>query len=113
MPASACKTKLSGVTWTCVASLGSSCPASGSGDISAAVSLLAGGTATFTVSATVKSSASLTLSYGATLAVPSFPTRRSSDLNSATDDTTITLSSDLAITKSDGKTSINAGTADS
>src|SRR5438270_688009 len=33
--------------------------------------------------------------------------------NSATDDTTITLSSDLAITKSDGKTSINAGTADS
>ncbi|MBK7908647.1 MAG: IPTL-CTERM sorting domain-containing protein, partial [Gemmatimonadetes bacterium] len=40
---------LTGATWTCTASAGSSCPASGSGNISASVTLLSGGTATFTV----------------------------------------------------------------
>src|SRR5207244_8347310 len=39
--------QLSGVTWTCAASAGSSCPASGSGNLNAAVDLLSGGTATF------------------------------------------------------------------
>ena len=44
---------LSGVTWTCVASGGSSCPGSGSGAINAAVDLLSGGQATFTATGTV------------------------------------------------------------
>ena len=44
--------QLSGVTWTCAASAGSSCAASGSGNLAAAVNLLAGGTATFTATAT-------------------------------------------------------------
>ena len=41
--------------WTCVASTGSSCPASGSGNVNAAVSLLPAGSATFTVTGTVVS----------------------------------------------------------
>jgi uncharacterized repeat protein (TIGR01451 family) len=43
---------LSGVTWTCTATAGSSCPASGSGNISAAVNLLVSGVATFRATAT-------------------------------------------------------------
>ena len=38
--------QLTGVTWTCPASGGSVCPASGSGDISATVDLASGGSAT-------------------------------------------------------------------
>jgi uncharacterized repeat protein (TIGR01451 family) len=49
---------LTGVTWTCNASAGSSCAAaSGSGSIATTVSLAAGGTATFTAQATVSPSA--------------------------------------------------------
>ena len=44
---------VTGVGWTCTASVGSSCPAGGTGDIAAAVSLLVGGTATFTATGTV------------------------------------------------------------
>jgi uncharacterized repeat protein (TIGR01451 family) len=44
---------LSGVSWTCAASGGSSCPGSGSGAINATVNLLAGGQATFTATGTV------------------------------------------------------------
>ena len=40
-------------TWTCAASAGSTCPASGTGNITASVDLLAGGTATFTVPAMI------------------------------------------------------------
>ena len=44
---------LHGVTWTCTASLGSRCPASGIGAIDVLVDLPVGGTVTFTLSATV------------------------------------------------------------
>ena len=62
MPAS-----LTSVTWTCTASSGSSCSASGSGNISDTVNLLASGTATYTVSATVSASATGSLSNTATV----------------------------------------------
>ena len=39
--------------WTCVATAGSSCASGGTGNLSTAISLLAGGTATFSVPATV------------------------------------------------------------
>jgi uncharacterized repeat protein (TIGR01451 family) len=49
---------LTGVTWTCVASAGSSCALSaGTGNIATTVDLLAGGTATFTANATVSPTA--------------------------------------------------------
>jgi uncharacterized repeat protein (TIGR01451 family) len=44
---------LQGVTWTCAASAGSSCTASGSGDIQQTVDIAAGGTLTYTVTATL------------------------------------------------------------
>src|SRR5205814_652731 len=50
--------QLTAVSWTCAASAGSSCAAaSGSGDLATTVDLVSGGTATYTVSVTVKSSA--------------------------------------------------------
>jgi len=42
-----------GFTWTCAASTGSTCTASGSGDIDDTVTVLAGGTLTYTISGTV------------------------------------------------------------
>src|SRR5205823_14302788 len=53
--------------WTCAASAGSSCPASGSGNISASVDLLNAGTATFTVNATVAGNAAGSIANTATI----------------------------------------------
>jgi len=61
---------LTGVTWMCAASTGSSCPASGTGSINAAVNLLAGGTATFTLTGTLSASATGTLTNTATVTPP-------------------------------------------
>ncbi len=63
---------LDNVTWSCVASPGSSCPAppSGSGNINASVNLLVGGTATFTVNATVSASATGAITNTATITPP-------------------------------------------
>ena len=63
---------LDNVTWSCVASAGSSCPTppSGSGNINASVSLLVGGTATFTVNATVSASATGAITNTATITPP-------------------------------------------
>ena len=46
-------TVLNGVRWTCTATAGSSCPSAGSGNISARVGLLAGGSVTFVATSTV------------------------------------------------------------
>jgi uncharacterized repeat protein (TIGR01451 family) len=62
---------LTGVTWTCAASSGSSCPASGSGNISHTVALpLAGGTVTYTVNATIAPSAARLVANTASVSVP-------------------------------------------
>lgn len=80
---------LSGVTWTCVGAGGATCPASGSGDINATVDLPAGGSVTFTVSATVRPNASGVLSNTATVTPPTSVTDPDLANNSATDITTI------------------------
>ena len=60
---------LTGVAWTCSASAGSSCAApSGSGNIATTVDLLAGGTATFTVNASVSPTATGNVVNTATIA---------------------------------------------
>src|SRR4029078_1675266 len=74
-----------GASWTCLASGGSSCTASGSGNISSWVSLLSGGTATFTVTGTVASSASGSLANTASVAAPAGTTDPTPGNNSATD----------------------------
>jgi len=58
---------ITGATWTCVASAGSACgAANGSGSIATTVNLASGGTATYTVVATVSASATGTLTNKAT-----------------------------------------------
>ncbi len=62
---------LTGGTWTCVASGGATCPASGSGNISALVNLPANtGSVTFALSANVPATTTGTLSNTATVTVP-------------------------------------------
>jgi uncharacterized repeat protein (TIGR01451 family) len=56
-----------GFTWTCVASAGSTCAASGTGAITDKVTVAAGGTLTYTVTGTVPASASGTLTNTVTL----------------------------------------------
>ena len=91
---------LSGVTWTCVASAGSSCPAAGTGNINASVSLLAGGTATFTLTGTLSAAATGTLSNTATVAPPPGTVDPAPANDSATDSDPIVVPVvDLAIAK--------------
>jgi uncharacterized repeat protein (TIGR01451 family) len=104
---------VTGVTWTCAASAGSSCTtASGSGNaINTTATLQPSGTATYTVSGTVSATATGTLSNTATAAVPSFLTDSNTADNTATDSDTINIQADLSITKTDGLTTIAAGSA--
>lgn len=83
---------ITGVTWTCSASAGSSCAAaSGSGNsINTSATLAPAGTATYTVTGTVSSSASGVLSNTANLAAPSWLTDSNPANNTTTDTTTIT-----------------------
>lgn len=101
-------------TWTCVGAGGGTCTASGSGNIGDTVNLPAGGSVTYTVFATISGSASGTLTNTATVTAPGGVTDPSPGNDSATDtDTVGTVSAvaDLAITKTDGVTSVSAGGA--
>ncbi len=81
---------LSPGSWTCSASVGSSCTATtGSGNIATTVNLLNGGTATFTVTATVNA-ASGSVVNTAIVAAPANVTDPTPGNNSATDTDTIT-----------------------
>ena len=104
---------LVGVSWGCSASAGSTCPISGTGNaINTTVSLLPGGTATFTVTATVDGPASGVIANTANINVPSGVVETAPGNNSATDTTSVTPTADLVISKTDGLTSIAAGAAD-
>jgi uncharacterized repeat protein (TIGR01451 family) len=101
--------------WTCTASAGSSCgAASGTGNIGTTVSLLSGGSATF--SATGTAGASGTLTNTATVATPAGVTDPNTGNNSATDTTSITPSSsvDLLYFSTEGNVTVPGvgGTAD-
>jgi uncharacterized repeat protein (TIGR01451 family) len=61
---------LESVTWGCVASAGSSCAPSGSGDISDSASLLAGGTLTYSATGTVAVGATDPMTNTATVTAP-------------------------------------------
>ena len=101
---------LVGVSWTCSASAGSSCPISGTGNaINTAVSLIPGGTATFTVTATVDGPASGVIANTATINTPPGVLETAPANNAATDTTSVTPTADLIITKTDGLTTIAAG----
>ncbi|HLG25458.1 MAG TPA: DUF11 domain-containing protein, partial [Candidatus Gracilibacteria bacterium] len=77
---------LSNINWTCAASLGSSCSASGTGNISdVLVDLLVGGTATYSVTADTDPTATGTLVNTATIDPPIGITDLDTSNNSATD----------------------------
>jgi uncharacterized repeat protein (TIGR01451 family) len=92
---------LTGLVWTCTATPGSACPASGAGPIAASVNLAASGTATFTLTGILDPAATGTLTNTASIAPPAgvldpLPTN---DL--AIDVDTLTPRADLALVKGD------------
>ncbi len=91
-------------TWTAVGAGGGTATASGSGNINDTVNLPAGGSVTYTVSATISPSTTGTLSNTATVAAPGGVTDPTPGNNSATDSDTLAPQADLAITKTDGVT---------
>ncbi len=96
-------------TWTCVGAGGGTCTASGSGNVNDTVNLPAGGSVTYTASCTISAAATGTLSNTATVAAPAGVTDTNPGNNSATDTDTLGASADLAITKTDGVTTVAAG----
>jgi uncharacterized repeat protein (TIGR01451 family) len=101
------------VTWTCVASAGSSCAAAlGVGNaINTSATLQPNGTATYVVAGLVSLTATGTLSNTASVAVPSFLTDANTADNTATASATINIQADISITKTDGVASITAGSS--
>ena len=94
-------------TWTCVGAGGGTCTAAGSGNVGDTVNLPAGGSVTYTVSATISAAATGTLSNTAT--VSSAVTDPTPGNNSATDSDTLAPQADLSVTKTDGVTTAIPG----
>ncbi len=94
-------------TWTCVGAGGGTCTASGAGNINDAVNLPSGGSVTYTASCAINAGATGTLSNTAT--VTSLVNDPNPGNNSATDSDTLSPQADVSITKTDGQTSVNAG----
>ena len=100
---------LGGASWTCTASAGSSCPASGSGSIGHAVNLAFGGTLSYSLTALLSPSATGSLSNTLSVAAPGGVTDPAAGNNSATDTDSLTPVADLRVTKSDGQTAAIPG----
>src|SRR5438552_594170 len=101
-------------SWSCVAAGGGTCTASGTGNISDTLNVPVGATLTYTVVASISPSATGTLTNTATVTAPAGATDTNPGNNSATDSdplTAVAPVADLAITKTDGVTSVNAGGA--
>ncbi|HEX9736051.1 MAG TPA: hypothetical protein VGG06_29155 [Thermoanaerobaculia bacterium] len=101
---------LTNVSWTCAPSAGSSCTAAGSVRILDGVDLLVGGTATYTVTATVDSALTANLVNTATVEPPDGFTDPNLANNSATDTATPAPQADLEVDKDDGLTDAVPGT---
>ena len=101
--------ELVSATWTCVASAGSSCPASGTGSINTAVSLLVGGTATFSLTATVVPDAIGTVGNRAIVSAPAGSLDPVAANNSSVDLDVLTPLADLSLGKSDDVDPASAG----
>jgi uncharacterized protein (TIGR03382 family) len=102
---------LTGVSWTCApaAACGT---ASGTGNIAGALLTLAsGGTATFTVTATVNPAATGTLTNTATVAPPQSNTDPAPANNSTADTDTLTPRADLSVTLTDSPDPVNEDAA--
>lgn len=103
---------LTGVTFTSVAAGGATGnTAAGAGNIADTVNMPAGSSITYTVNATIQSSATGELSNTATVTAPVGVTDPNTENNSATDTDTLVPTADLSITKTDGATTEVPGTS--
>lgn len=101
---------LSNCSWTCAASAGSSCTAAGVGNISDLITLLSGGSATYSATCDIDSAATGNLSNTATITADASITDSNQSDNSSTADIALTPSADLAITKTDNQVEHTPGT---
>lgn len=92
--------EIASATWSAVYSAGSSGPPTGSGDIDVLLDLLAGGTATFTVTVTVRQGAFGNLSNTATIVNPADAPDPNPDNNSSSDTNVAVLPANLTLKKS-------------
>ncbi|HZF09380.1 MAG TPA: DUF11 domain-containing protein [Thermoanaerobaculia bacterium] len=97
------------VTWTCAGAGGGTCTAAGSGNLNDTVNLPAGGSVTYTATCAISPTATGSLVNTATVAPPPGINDPTPGNNSATDTDTLTPQADLAITKTDGVTSVIPG----
>ena len=102
-------TALLGATWTCSGSAGSSCPASGTGNIFGPVNIAVAGTVTFVVSGIVAPGATGTLSNTVTATPSPIASDPNTANNSASDTDVLTPQADLTITKTDGQATVAPG----
>ena len=100
---------ISGISWTAVGSGGGTIAASGTGNINELISLPVGGSVTVTATGSISPSATGSLSNTATVAMPSGISDPTPANNSATDTDTLTPQADLAITKTNGVTTVTPG----
>ncbi|MFT3893328.1 MAG: SdrD B-like domain-containing protein [Anaerolineales bacterium] len=80
---------ITGATWTCAASAGATCTASGNGNINDTVTIPSGGSLTYTVIGVVSSAATGNLSNAAAVTVPAGTTDPVPGNNTATDTDTL------------------------
>jgi uncharacterized repeat protein (TIGR01451 family) len=92
---------LTGATWSCSATPGSTCTASGAGSINDTVNVLVGGTATYLLTGTVDPAATGTLSNTVTVTPPLGGFDPNTADNSATDTDTLVPRADLSVAKTD------------
>jgi uncharacterized repeat protein (TIGR01451 family) len=100
---------LGAVAWTCSASPGSSCPATGSGPINHSVDLAVNGTLTYSLTGTIDPAASGSLTNTAGVTPPSGVTDPSPGNNAATDTDALTPEADLSLAKSDSPDPVGSG----
>ncbi len=99
------------MNWTCGATAGSSCTASGSGALADTANLLPGGQLTYVVTVQIGAAATGVLTNTATASVPASVTETSPFDNTATDVDTLVAVTDLAINKTDNVSAVVPGTA--
>ncbi len=102
---------LTGVSWTCVGAGGGTCTASGSGNISDTINVPAGGSITYTLTATVSGAATGTVSNTAIVTAAGGITDPTPGNNSATDTDTVTApaTADVFVTMTDTPDPVSAG----
>jgi uncharacterized repeat protein (TIGR01451 family) len=98
-------------TWACYFTPGSTCTPTGSGSINDSVTLPVLGTLFYALTATVDPAATGTVTNTAGVSVPSGGTDPDPSNNAASDTDTLMPEADLHVTKSDGQSHANPGSA--